>query len=260
LHYYNFNIADYRADTAHLSLIEHGIYRQLIDWYYLDEKPIPKETQVVMRRLRLGSDELHYLENVLQDFFLKTDTGYFHSRIEQELEHYRTQFAKNRVNGQLGGRPKKPVNTPLKTQVVLDDNHMATQTEPKITLTNNQEPITNNQEPLSIEDRGVTPTGRICKKIAEIGIIDINQSNPTFLTLIESGASDDEFVYAARTAKKNGKGFNYILAIVKNAREEAKKLDLHQGELTKPMKGHGVISDADFKNWLNDDGKVLVNG
>ena len=61
MHYYQFNISDYRADTAHLNIIEHGIYRQLIDWYYLDEKPIPKETQVVMRRLCLGFDEVSLL-------------------------------------------------------------------------------------------------------------------------------------------------------------------------------------------------------
>jgi len=40
LHYYTFNIGDYRRDTGHLSLLEHGIYRQLIDSYYLSEKPI----------------------------------------------------------------------------------------------------------------------------------------------------------------------------------------------------------------------------
>ena len=57
MHYYKFNIADYRKDTGHLSTLEHGIYRQLIDWQYLDEKPIPLETQVVSRRLRLGSDD-----------------------------------------------------------------------------------------------------------------------------------------------------------------------------------------------------------
>jgi uncharacterized protein YdaU (DUF1376 family) len=148
MHYYQFNIGDYRADTAHLSILEHGIYRQLIDWYYLDEKPIPKETQVVMRRLRLGSDELHFLTNVLSDFFVLTDLGYFHSRIEKELENYRVQFAKNRVNGQLGGRPRKPVDTSNKTQVVLDNNHMATENNPSAPLTNNQEPITINQEPV----------------------------------------------------------------------------------------------------------------
>ena len=143
MYYYQFNIGDYRADTAHLSILEHGIYRQLIDWYYLDEKPIPKETQVVMRRLRLGSNELHFLTNVLTDFFVLTDLGYFHSRIEKELEHYRVQFAKNRVNGLLGGRPRKPIDTPDKTQVVLDNNHLVTENNPSAPLTNNHKPITN---------------------------------------------------------------------------------------------------------------------
>ena len=76
MHYYKFNIADYRKDTGHLSTIEHGIYRQLIDWYYLDEQPIPAETQLVSRRLRLGSEELKFLENVLSDFFVLDKSGY----------------------------------------------------------------------------------------------------------------------------------------------------------------------------------------
>ena len=39
MHYYQFNIADYRKDTGFLTYEEHGIYRQLIDQYHLDEKP-----------------------------------------------------------------------------------------------------------------------------------------------------------------------------------------------------------------------------
>jgi uncharacterized protein YdaU (DUF1376 family) len=143
MHYYQFNIADYRKDAGHLSMVEHGIYRSLIDWYYLDETPIPAETQVVMRRLRLGSDEAHHLENVLRDFFILTEKGYYHNRIHADLERYQTQFAKNRVNGQRGGRPKKQQVTEDKTQVVISDNQMVSQVEPKLTLTNNQEPITN---------------------------------------------------------------------------------------------------------------------
>jgi len=107
MHYYKFNIADYRKDTGHLSTIEHGIYRQLIDWYYLDEQPIPEETQVVIRRLRLGSDEVKFLENVLSDFFVLGKTGYKHKRIEVEIKDYQEQAEKNKNNGKLGGRPKK---------------------------------------------------------------------------------------------------------------------------------------------------------
>jgi uncharacterized protein YdaU (DUF1376 family) len=90
LHYYQFNIADYRKDTVHLSRLEHGIYRDLIDWYYLDERPIPTETQVVSRRLRLASEEdLKSLKNVLSDFFVESEDGFRHVRIDQDIAQMR---------------------------------------------------------------------------------------------------------------------------------------------------------------------------
>ena len=134
MHYYKFNIADYRKDTGHLSTIEHGIYRQLIDWYYLEEQPIPEETQVVIRRLRLGSDEVNFLQNILSDFFVLGKKGYTHKRIEVEIKDYQEQVEKNKNNGKLGGRPKK-------TQSVIDGLPDESQNNP------NQEPITTNHKP-----------------------------------------------------------------------------------------------------------------
>jgi uncharacterized protein YdaU (DUF1376 family) len=40
MHHYQHHIGDYRRDTMHLTLLEHGVYRQLIDLYYLQEKPL----------------------------------------------------------------------------------------------------------------------------------------------------------------------------------------------------------------------------
>ena len=140
MHYYKFNIADYRKDTGHLSTIEHGIYRQLIDWYYLDEQPITAETQVVIRRLRLGSDELKFLENVLSDFFVLDKTGYKHKRIEVEIEDYHEQAEKNQRNGKLGGRPKK-------TQSVISGLPDESQNNP------NHKPLTNNHKPIDKENK-----------------------------------------------------------------------------------------------------------
>jgi uncharacterized protein YdaU (DUF1376 family) len=129
MHYYKFNIADYRKDTGHLSTVEHGIYRQLIDWYYLDEKPIPIETQVVMRRLRLGSEHEAALQNVLADFFIKGKDGYKQGRIDLEINEYHSQADKNRTNGKLGGRPKK-------TQSVISGNPDESENNP------NHKPLT----------------------------------------------------------------------------------------------------------------------
>lgn len=137
MHYYQFNIADYRKDTAHLRPIEHYIYRTLLDWYYLDEKPIPAETQVVMRRLCLGLENEPSLLNVLNDFFIKTEKGYTHSRVDAEILAYHSKAEKNRINGKLGGRPAK-------TQVVSSGLPNETQPKAKKTLTNNHKPLTNN--------------------------------------------------------------------------------------------------------------------
>jgi len=144
MHYYTFNVGDYRRDTAHLSRVEHGIYRDLIDWYYLEEKPIPIETESVSRRLRLDSDaDKVALKNVLDDFFTLESDGYHHSRIDRDIEHYHSNAVKNRENGKKGGRPKTE-----KTQSVASGLPVASESKAKQTLTKNQEPITNNQEPI----------------------------------------------------------------------------------------------------------------
>ncbi len=143
MHYYQFNIADYRKDTVHLSRLEHGIYRDLIDWYYLDETPIPLETQSVMRRLRLVSEEeAKALENVLCDFFTKAD-GYRHNRIDLDIAEYHAMAEKNKANGKLGGRPKK-------TQSVTNGLPDESQNNP------NQEPITSNQQQPHVADKSAT--------------------------------------------------------------------------------------------------------
>jgi uncharacterized protein YdaU (DUF1376 family) len=113
----------------------------LIDWQYLDEKPIPLETQVVCRRLRLGSiDEQKALENVLAEFFEKSDKGYFQKRIRVEILDYQENAEKNRRNGKLGGRPPK-------THSVSSGLPNETQQEPNEKATNNHKPITNNHKP-----------------------------------------------------------------------------------------------------------------
>jgi uncharacterized protein YdaU (DUF1376 family) len=139
MHYYIFNIADYRKDTSHLSTLEHGIYRQLLDWYYLDEKPIPKETQSVLRRLRLGSEsDALALQNVLNDFFVLRDDGYHQVRCDVEIKDYHHKAEVNKANGKRGGRPKK-------TQSVILANPSQSETKTKITLTSNHKPVTSNQ-------------------------------------------------------------------------------------------------------------------
>ena len=115
MHYYQHNIGDYRRDTSHLSLLEHGVYRQLLDTYYLSEQPIPEETEVVFRRLSARTDEeKRAVEMVLSEFFFR-ENGWHHKRCDGEIAQFQGKADRARNNGKLGGRPRK-------TKVVISGN------------------------------------------------------------------------------------------------------------------------------------------
>lgn len=146
MHYYQFNIADYRKDTAHLSAIEHFIYRELLDWMYLDECEIPKDNQKVLRRLRLGSENEPELINVLSDFFKETADGWIQERVFLEVDAYKAKLEQLRENGKKGGRPRK--STPNADSSNGDKPkglQKDSKSKPDVKATNNQELITNNQ-------------------------------------------------------------------------------------------------------------------
>jgi len=138
MYYYKFNIGDWHLATSHLTLEEEAIYFKLINFYYDTELPIPKETQTVIRRLRLGSYS-DIVGLVLKEFFVLLDDGWHHLRCDAEIEKYHQKSETNKKVGKLGGRPKKINNldnNPKETQTVSENN-------PQITLTTNHKPITN---------------------------------------------------------------------------------------------------------------------
>lgn len=96
--WYKFFLADYIKDTHHLEDAEDLAYRRLIDMYYMTEKPIPLDTQLVARKIRL---DLDVVEAVLNEFFDRQDDGYHNSRCEREIHKYQHQ---TRVNQKLNER------------------------------------------------------------------------------------------------------------------------------------------------------------
>jgi len=108
MHYYQFNIGDYKAATAHLTNEEDLAYRRLLDMYYDSESKIPLDTQWVARRIRV---EASVIRDVLNDMFVRHEDGYFHARCQEVIEAYHAMAEKNRVNGRMGGRKKNPVAT-----------------------------------------------------------------------------------------------------------------------------------------------------
>lgn len=136
MNYYKRHLGDYARDTGHLSALEHGIYTLLLDWYYINECPIP---DAKAKRIARGNPE--ETQTVLSEFFTETPEGWRHARADREIAEYQEKAERNREAGKLGGRPKK-------TQTVSERN-------PDVTLATSHKPLAIKEE----QERGaVAPT------------------------------------------------------------------------------------------------------
>lgn len=89
MNYYEHHLGDYLRDTAHLSMLEDGAYRRLIDAYYIREAPLPAELRDVFRLVRAQSkQDREAVEVVLREFFTQTPDGWRHGRCEREIASY----------------------------------------------------------------------------------------------------------------------------------------------------------------------------
>lgn len=155
--HYPFHVGDYLLATVHLSETEDLAYRRLLDLYYQTEGLIPLETQWVSRRIRMGCE---VVSKVLEEFFDRTENGWKNERCELELAKYRAHCERNRVNGKLGGRPKK-------TQSVPSGNPVVTQIKPTRKPTVNQEPLVSS----SLRSEETTaPRIDIAKRLVDRGV------------------------------------------------------------------------------------------
>lgn len=97
MNYYERHIGDYLKDTAHLSLLEHGIYTRLLDVYYTKEVGI--EEGMVARLIGARSeDELAALRVVLMEFFVLEGGIYLQARCDREIGRYQDKQRKAKAS------------------------------------------------------------------------------------------------------------------------------------------------------------------
>lgn len=136
MHYAKIHFGDYTKDTTHLTLLEHGVYFQMMRLYYTNEKPLPADAERVARFVGARTDEERKaVDNILAEFFTLEDDGWHQKRIDEEIAKFTERKAINAETGKLGGRPKKPTENRIGFQTEPTDN-------PQITLTTNHKPIT----------------------------------------------------------------------------------------------------------------------
>lgn len=84
LPYMQFYVADYLADTAHLTTEEHGAYLLLMFNYWQTGKKIPKDR---LRKIaRVSSERWPDVERALSEFFRDAGDFWRHERIEADLD------------------------------------------------------------------------------------------------------------------------------------------------------------------------------
>jgi uncharacterized protein YdaU (DUF1376 family) len=89
--FYRFFTGDYLRDAGHLSLLEHGCYRRLIDLYMITGGPIPFDMPRLYRLLHATSkEEQGAVQQVIDEFFRMDNTFVpmllRHNRCDRELE------------------------------------------------------------------------------------------------------------------------------------------------------------------------------
>ncbi|NBT49110.1 MAG: DUF1376 domain-containing protein [Actinobacteria bacterium] len=134
MHYFQFNIGDYKSHTTHLSLLEDIAYRRLLDLYYLHERPLNSGVAHVARQIGMREHETE-VQTVLEEFFKLTEDGWVNKRADLVIEDYRAKIQQASKAGKASAERRLSKRSTV----------VATDVQPNI----KQETITKKQEPSS---------------------------------------------------------------------------------------------------------------
>ncbi len=132
LPYIQLYVADYLADTMHLTTEEHGAYLLLIMNYWQTGKPLQSER--IPNVIRLTKSRFNEIEKTLSEFFTIIEPGlWVHERIEMDLAFVRSKSEKasDSAKKRWNKNPGKQVflnQSPTNTKVMQTQSH--TNTDP----------------------------------------------------------------------------------------------------------------------------------
>lgn len=109
LPYMQLYIADYLADTMHLSTEEHGAYLLLMFNYWQTGKPIPKSR--LAKIARMSNERWSSVENSLNEFFTDNGEEWIHERIDRDLASVMAMQGQRSAAGKKSAEARKNKNT-----------------------------------------------------------------------------------------------------------------------------------------------------
>lgn len=157
LPYMQLYVADYLADTAHLTTEEHGAYLLLLFSYWQTGKPLRADRLSSVSRL--SNERWTDVEKTLIEFFHVSKGVWTHFRVEADLEKVESKSKKNSSAGKASAKAKALAkqaleddeSTNVKTNVEQTyqrkANHTDTDTDTEAKKNQDQKPLSALSEP-----------------------------------------------------------------------------------------------------------------
>lgn len=179
-------VADYLADTAHLTTEEHGAYLLVLMAYWRNGGPLPADDKRLLRIMRADacSNAQALLATVLE-FFTVQDGRLHHSRVEAELQAADERKAKAASRGKAGAEAR------WKAQECLKHGASIAQALPKTMLVDGSSPSpTHSNTPIA--PKGASRGGAISlnswlEKVKADGQKAIPDDDPVFSYAEQAG-------------------------------------------------------------------------
>ena len=111
-------IANYLADTGHLTTVEHGAYLLLI-MHYWQHGGLPTDEHKLARICRMTIAEWSAARDTLADFF---QDGWRHGRIDEEITAAQQTMAKRSAAGRAGAHARHGNRTAKAMTIALQTN------------------------------------------------------------------------------------------------------------------------------------------
>lgn len=86
---------DWKKKTAALSLLEKGVYSEMLDFCYSTEQPLPSDPKRIWALVGAQTEtEKHAVDTVLKMFFVKNGKGWENQRVMEELAKWQEKSTK----------------------------------------------------------------------------------------------------------------------------------------------------------------------
>ena len=98
--YFPFYTGDYYRDTRHLSMLQHGAYRQLLDHCWDQKGPLPLDLEKCYRICgAVSKEEQECVRGIISEFFVCMDDGHYQKRVMEEVAKAEQWSQKSREGG-----------------------------------------------------------------------------------------------------------------------------------------------------------------